>query len=803
MSDGPFRVKNGIIVNTSLLFANNGKVGINTSTPNTSLHIASNDAILIPRGNTAERPVTGANGMFRYNTDTGALEAYTSGNWNGVTADTTNVVSIGLSYDSGSDTISIDANNFMGGALLSSFGNSTANIQISNTGIKVANSTGNANLQPTQLVIGVSTVNSTVVAVGANIIANTTAIAVGANVLVNSTSFMAGANVTLDVNKLAVGNSTANLIANSILISSANSTGISNIQPGIISVGSSIVNTAAISSPLGIFSTGWTSGNSTVNVVSNSTQISIGANVSFTTVRAFFGNSTVNLSTNSVLLSLQNASGIANLDPLKLVIGVAQVNATALVAGSNVFLDTTKLSIGNTTANLIANSILISLANSTSIANIDPLKVSIGTSVLNSTALGLGANIVLDTIRLSLGNTTQNCVVNSLGIYVNGAVLSIAAAGANTQIPFNDSGVYGASAGHTFDKTTNTVFLSNTLTVGANVTLNTVKFFVGNTTANLTANSILISLANSTSTMNIQPLQLLVGVSIVNSTALQSGLVVVTTGLTVGNSTVNVISNSTQLSIGSNVFINTVKASFGNSTANLSTNSVLISLANATSIANLDPLKLAIGGSVVNASATAHGANVLLDTIHLAIGNTTANASLNSVFFSVANSTASANMDPGKLLVGSSQVNTTAISVGANLSLNTSALLIGNSTANSVINSTALIMGPCTLMTMNQTLAVTTLPNTQIIDSFPIASYLSAKYTLTLKDNNTSNNQISDVLVVQGDGAQTGFIEIGMISNSAANLGSFTVTANATHAILNFIMASNNITFKGTRLYTG
>ena len=58
----------------------NNRVGVNTTTPSVSLQIAANDAIFVPLGNTVQRP-TGANGMFRYNTDTSNFEGYANGAW--------------------------------------------------------------------------------------------------------------------------------------------------------------------------------------------------------------------------------------------------------------------------------------------------------------------------------------------------------------------------------------------------------------------------------------------------------------------------------------------------------------------------------------------------------------------------------------------------------------------------------------------------------------------------------------------------------------------------------------------------
>jgi hypothetical protein len=80
-----------------------GNVGIGTTNPNFSLDLSSrNDAIRIPVGTTAERPVSPANGIIRYNNDNNKLEAYVAGMWQDLAAAAT-----GGSYlSSGGGTLS-------------------------------------------------------------------------------------------------------------------------------------------------------------------------------------------------------------------------------------------------------------------------------------------------------------------------------------------------------------------------------------------------------------------------------------------------------------------------------------------------------------------------------------------------------------------------------------------------------------------------------------------------------------------------------------------------------------------------
>lgn len=172
-----------------------------------------------------------------------------------------------------------------------------------------------------------------------------------------------GANVLFTFDKattlLNIGNSTVNTIANSLQITIANATNSANLTSSQLTIGTSVINTTAYAS---------------------------GANVVLDFDSLFIGNSTANLFSNSVFLRLANATGQANLQPTQLVIGTSTVNSTALAAGANVIIGTVKLSIGNTTANLLANSVLVKVSNSTGTANLQPTQLVIGSQVINSTS---------------------------------------------------------------------------------------------------------------------------------------------------------------------------------------------------------------------------------------------------------------------------------------------------------------------------------------------------------------------------------------------------------------------------------
>jgi hypothetical protein len=60
-------------------FTPDGKFAVGTSTPSTILEIAGTDAMLIPKGTTAQRPLTVKQGQMRYNTDTNTFEGFGAG----------------------------------------------------------------------------------------------------------------------------------------------------------------------------------------------------------------------------------------------------------------------------------------------------------------------------------------------------------------------------------------------------------------------------------------------------------------------------------------------------------------------------------------------------------------------------------------------------------------------------------------------------------------------------------------------------------------------------------------------------
>lgn len=199
----------------------------------------------------------------------------------------------------------------------------------------------------------------------------------------------------------------------------------------------------------------------------------------------------------SNLIQIKRSLNTAN--PVSLANGelAYTANGNVLFVGSN----STIVAIGGarTPGTLTANQALV--ANATS--GID--KVIVANAVITS----LHANG-------TFGSSGQVLVSNGSTVY-----WGTGTSGSNTEIQFNDSGVANASAAFTFNKATNTLFVANAVTVGANVLIDTGSISVGNSTVNAFANSTTFNL-NTSGTSSIK----------------------------IGNSSVNTVINSSSISTG-------------------------------------------------------------------------------------------------------------------------------------------------------------------------------------------------------------------------------------------------------------
>jgi hypothetical protein len=86
----------------------------------------------------------------------------------------------------------------------------------------------------------------------------------------------------------------------------------------------------------------------------------------------------------------------------------------------------------------------------------------------------------------------------------------------------------------------------------------------------------------------------------------------------------------------------------------------------------------------------------------------------------------------------------------------------------------------------------TTGTSTQIIDSFPLATYRTAEYIISVKDNN-ANSYYSSKILVTHDGGTSYTTEYSILqSNSAATIGPFTSTIASGNVNISFTPVSTN-----------
>ena len=120
-SDINFRVSGD--TNANLLFVDAGAdtviVGSANATVGVSFKIDTNDSIMVPVGNTGQRPAVGELGMIRYNTSLDQLEFYDINGWSPVGSDTTVISSDQFNGDGSTVTFTLSSPSTSAGTVVS------------------------------------------------------------------------------------------------------------------------------------------------------------------------------------------------------------------------------------------------------------------------------------------------------------------------------------------------------------------------------------------------------------------------------------------------------------------------------------------------------------------------------------------------------------------------------------------------------------------------------------------------------------------------------------------------------------
>lgn len=270
-------------------------------------------------------------------------------------------------------------------------------------------------------------------------------------------------------------------------------------------------------------------GNTTANVVLTTAGVTISNSTQNTVISqtgASFGNSTVNTSV-AVATIFQGNSTVYRTANSTTDVLVSSATANVALSGTQVLVQS------NSTVNSYVIGTSVGVANSSGNTSLSATGFLLQT---NTTS-----NVVITSTSIKIANSTSNTLIplataaqySSGNFYLNanGQWTTVSTgvatpAGSDTQVQYNDAGASNAYAGFTFTKGTNTVFIANSLTVGTT-----------------TVNSTVISVGSGTVTMGVA--------NVATSLNIGANVTGNTTTLFVGNSTVNTVITSSQIS-GSN-----------------------------------------------------------------------------------------------------------------------------------------------------------------------------------------------------------------------------------------------------------
>jgi hypothetical protein len=561
------------------------------------------------------------------------------------------------------------------------------------------------------------------------------------------------ANGTLANNEIMRIDSGANVgIGNTNPNARLQVTGTANVD-GVFNVGgaATLANTIAVTGNA-------TFSNQTIHTgnVSFSNQITVTGNATF--------NNTVLIVGATVYSNTINVVGAANLQ------SSANVGGTLGVVGAATLSSTLVVNGAVTIANTLAVTNAATFSNTISVT---------GAATLSNTIAVTGAATLSNTIAVTGAATLSNTLIVTGSANLQ-STLGVQGA-ANL---FSTLGLTGAATLSNTISVTGAAILSNTLAVTNSATFGNTVTISGLTTVNS------VSIGNAAT---------VTGIATFNSNAAFNGSV----------TAANIALGSYGTTNG--VYVNTTIISIGNSTSNTT---ILNGNVYADSITtyNLNVTGTIIGGF------SAVGSIIPSPNNSLVIGNasnTFANAyivNLYSSFVSTTNVTATqaniTNIDVSGLITGQLNANVNIIAAGTNSSIsigtssntfnsvyvtNVYTNAITSQSGSLILNANTVVDGSLSLNTNTSTNTAFLIANTyqftnttaQITDSFPVATYRTAEYTIQVVDNTSPSfgYQMSKLLLVQ-DGTNAYITEYGQIYSNTALGAVATFTANISAGVV-------------------
>lgn len=596
-----------------------------------------------------------------------------------------------------------------------------------------------------------------------------------------------------------------------------------------------------------------------------------GVHVNTTYLTAYIGNSTSNNATN---FAGQPASFYANASNITTgTLATARLPATANIStainvGANVGLTTTQISVSNSTSNVVitAGALTIGGVNvntaitgnaATAYANAVEYSSNASTLVTGTVptarlpaASVSAAGIVQLVDSTSNSSITHAATANSVKTVYDFAA-QIAATGTppggtNTHVQFNNSNTFAGSANFTFNTTTATLAVSNTITAAAftagNVSITTTNIRVGNATVNasISAGALTINGVNvNTAITGNAATAYSNGVTYTNTKAAEAYSNGVSyTNTKAGEAYTNATSyaDTRAATAYSNAvsYANTVAATaYSNATAYADTRAAT-AYTNAVSYANS-----IAATAYTNATAFASNAtNITAGTLNTArlpatISVSTsvdvgANVSMGVASIRVGNSTINTNISAGSLTINGTNVNTaitsnaataytnatafasnatnitsgtlntarlpatanisTAVNVGTDVNLTTSQIQVGNSSVNTVIGANSITLNGVSVtnasILTSGTLDTQRLPATvNVATAINVGSNVNISTSNVSVGNSTINSNIAAAFLNINRGSVQGHV---YADNSNTFMG---VGTKSNHPL--FLIANN------------
>lgn len=399
MADKDFVVKNGIVVNSSLIYATGGQVGINTTSLNSTLTVAGTANV---SGNVA----LGNNLVVAGNSTLASVLATTvnstSINATTITTSTVNATSVNSATINATSTIVVGGAVTLNTTTLS-IGGATVNSTVVNA-TSFSGTAANATYLNSQLgsyYLNYSNMNAGTV--GAAYLPQANSTANGSVILVDSVTNSAVSAYAPTLNSVATTYTAA--IAANTRAASAQSAAVSSYTNAVAYIGTlAYVNTSQLSSNLALYTNSST--------LATTYAALSGAN--------FTGNinTTANVTANS--LTVTTNSAIANLVVSNFAtIAGGNVTGNLQVVG-NLIVNGSLQYTANSTGNIIPSSNSLSLGNSTAVWHVYASDVSIANGM---TVSGPNSNfnsglLYLDTLnrRVGVGNTSPNSALTVNGV---------------------------------------------------------------------------------------------------------------------------------------------------------------------------------------------------------------------------------------------------------------------------------------------------------------------------------------------------------------------------------------------------